>query len=273
MAAPLRRLSLSMSIGMGMGMGMRIAGPGLLALLAGLPLVLALLSAAAQMFDASAWQSLWRDPQEHAWRMTVWTGLASTLAAWWTVAHVLAHAFVRQTLARWVAALPVWLATPHAALAIGLVLWLSPSGWALRLVSPSLTGLEAPPPWLTTQDPWGLGLIFALWLKEVPFLLWLAATQLQRDDVRRRWQAEAAVAQTLGRTPQQAFAQVVWPQLAPRLRWPLLAVLAYGLTVVDMALIIGPASPPPWRCCRGNGWAMPMWQCKRRGPLQPVRSR
>jgi putative thiamine transport system permease protein len=42
----------------------------------------------------------------------------------------------------------------------------------------------------------------------------------------------------------QAFAQIIWPQLAPRLRWPLLAVLAYGLTVVDMALIIGPATPP-----------------------------
>jgi putative thiamine transport system permease protein len=26
--------------------------------------------------------------------------------------------------------------------------------------------------------------------------------------------------------------------------WPLLAVLAYGLTVVDMALVIGPTSPP-----------------------------
>jgi putative thiamine transport system permease protein len=37
---------------------------------------------------------------------------------------------------------------------------------------------------------------------------------------------------------------VVWPQLWPRLRWPLLAVLAYSLTVVDMALIIGPTSPP-----------------------------
>lgn len=232
-------------IGVGMHNGLRAAGPALLVLLAGLPLALALLSAVVQMLDAAAWQALWRDPQTgQAWRMTVWTGLASTLAVWWTVAHVLAHAFVRQTLARWVAALPAWLATPHAALAIGLLLWLSPSGWALRLVSPGLTGFEAPPPWLTTQDPWGLGLILALWLKEVPFLLWVAATQLQREDVRRRWQAEAAVAQTLGHTPQQAFARVVWPQLAPRLHWPLLAVLAYGLTVVDMALIIGPASPP-----------------------------
>lgn len=220
-------------------------GAVLLALIAGLPMGWALWAAASQVFDASAWQALWTDPQTlRAWCMTLWSGLASTVLVWWTVARSLASGFIRQQLARWLSHLPAWLATPHAALAIGLVLWLSPSGWALRLASPGLTGFEAPPPWPTTQDPWGLGLILALWLKEVPFLLWVAATQLQREDLRRRWQAEFALAQTLGRTPGQAFAQVVWPQLAPRLRWPLLAVLAYGLTVVDMALIIGPASPP-----------------------------
>ncbi|MFN3495080.1 MAG: ABC transporter permease, partial [Hydrogenophaga sp.] len=79
---------------------------------------------------------------------------------------------------------------------------------------------------------------------EIPFLLWTAATQLQRDDVRRRWQAEHAIAQTLGYAPRRAFWRVVWPQLAPRLFWPLMAVLAYGLTVVDLALVIGPAAPP-----------------------------
>ena len=205
----------------------------------------ALWSALSQALDASAWQALWIDPQTlRALGLTLWTGLVSTVLVWGTVALLLAHGFVRQRLVCWLSWLPALLATPHAALAIGLVLWLSPSGWALRLVSPGLTGFDTPPPWLTTQDPWGLGLILALWLKEVPFLLWVAATQLQREDLRRRWQAEFALAQTLGRTPDQAFAQVVWPQLATRLRWPLLAVLAYGLTVVDMALIIGPASPP-----------------------------
>ncbi|MEY4693779.1 MAG: Inner rane transporter permease protein YnjC [Pseudomonadota bacterium] len=221
------------------------AWPGLLALLAGLPLALALQAAVSQMLDASAWQAFWSDPQTtRAWGLTLWTGLASTLLTWYTVAHLLARGFIRQTLMRWVDRLPAWLATPHVALAIGLVLCLSPSGWALRMVSPGLTGFESPPPWATTQDPWGLGLIVALWLKEVPFLLWVAATQLQREDVRRRWQAEFALAQTLGHSPQQAFAQGVWPQWAPLLRWPLLAVLAYGLTVVDMALIVGPAAPP-----------------------------
>ena len=217
----------------------------LLALIAAVPMGWALWEASSQALDVSAWQALWADPQTlRAWGMTLWTGLASTVLVWWTVARLLAHGFIRQQLARWLSQVPALLATPHAAMAIGLVLWLSPSGWALRLVSPGLTGFDAPPPWLTTQDPWGLGLILALWLKEVPFLLWVAATQMQREDLRRRWQAESALAQTLGHPPAQAFAQVVWPQLAPRLRWPLLAVLAYGLTVVDMALIIGPASPP-----------------------------
>lgn len=217
----------------------------LLALFAAVPIGAALWAVGAQMLDAAAWQALWADPQiGRAWSMTLWTGLASTALVWITVAHVLASGFIRQQLGRWLSHLPALLATPHAAMAIGLVLWLSPSGWALRLVSPGLTGFDAPPPWFTTQDPWGLGLILALWLKEVPFLLWVAATQMQREDLRRRWQAEYALAQTLGRTPAQAFAQIIWPQLAPRLRWPLLAVLAYGLTVVDMALIIGPATPP-----------------------------
>lgn len=66
-----------------------------------------------------------------------------------------------------------------------------------------------------------------LWLKEVPFLLSVAATQMQHEDLRRHWQAEYALAQTLGRTPAQALAQIIWPQLAPSLRWPLLAVLAW----------------------------------------------
>jgi putative thiamine transport system permease protein len=39
------------------------------------------------------------------------------------------------------------------------------------------------------------------------------------------------------------FALVVWPSLYPALRLPVLAVLAYGMTAVDMALILGPSLP------------------------------
>ena len=175
--------------------------------------------------------------------LSVWTGLASTALAWWASAWLLSQGFVHRCLSRWLRGLPIMLATPHAALAIGLVFLLAPSGWLLRLISPSLTDFDEPPPWQTTQDPWGLGLILALAAKEIPFMLWVAASQLQQEDLRRRWQAEYAVALTFGHSPRVAFRQVVWPQLAPRLSWPALAVLAYSCTVVDMALVIGPAAP------------------------------
>ena len=66
---------------------------------------------------------------------------------------------------------------------------------------------------------------------------------MQRDDTGARWLRESQAAQILGYNASTAFWRVVWPQLSPRLLWPLLAVLAYGLTVVDAALIAGPSSP------------------------------
>jgi putative thiamine transport system permease protein len=224
---------------------MRRKLPATLLLIAGLPLLATAALALGALFEANAWRALAQDPQwPHALGLSLWTGLASTTIAWWATRALLAQAFVQQRLARLLRGLPAMLATPHAAFAIGLAFLLAPSGWLLRALSPGLTGFDFPPPWPTTQDPWGLGLIAALALKEIPFLLWTAATQLQRDDVRQRWRAEHALAQTLGYAPHRAFARVVWPQLAPRLAGPLVAVLAYGLTVVDMALVIGPASQP-----------------------------
>jgi putative thiamine transport system permease protein len=78
--------------------------------------------------------------------------------------------------------------------------------------------------------------------------------------VRRRWQAEHAWRKPWATRHQRAFWRVVWPQLAPRLFWPLMAVLAYGLTVVDLALVIGPAARPRWRCWPGNGCKTRIWR-------------
>lgn len=226
----------------------RLAQAGAIALLmlsAWLPTAWTALLAIGQASQPAGWHALFAATQlPGALGLSVWTGLASTALAWWVSAWLLAQGFIHRRLSRWLQGLPVMLATPHAALAIGLVFLLAPSGWLLRLISPGLSGFELPPPWRTTQDPWGLGLILALAAKEIPFMLWVAASQLQREDLRRRWRTEYAVALTFGHSPRMAFAQLVWPQLAPRLAWPALAVLAYSLTVVDMALVIGPATPP-----------------------------
>lgn len=226
------------------GRGERLV-PALLVTALGLPLLWAAWAALAAGLDGAAWSALAADSQTaRALGMTLWTGLAASglslvLAAW-----LLSRTFASPAWARLVRWLSPMLALPHAAFAIGLAFLIAPSGWLLRALSPWATGFEAPPPWLTTQDPWGLGLIAVLVAKEVPFLLWAAATQLQRAEVARRWTRELQVARSLGYSAQAAWWRVLWPQLWPRLALPLLAVLAYSLTVVDMALVIGPTSPP-----------------------------
>ena len=225
-----------------------VAGPiGVLGLALALllPLGWSLWAAVAATWQPQAWAALWADPQTTtALGLSLWTGVASTLLACALAAWMASVAFVGTGQARWQRWLAPMLAVPHAAFAIGLVALLAPSGWVLRALSPWATGLDAPPPWPTTQDPWGLGLVVALACKEVPFLLWCAAAWMQRPDVGQRLRRELQLAATLGYAPSTAWWRVALPQLAPQLAAPILAVWAYSLTVVDMALVIGPGTPP-----------------------------
>ncbi|NUO72147.1 MAG: ABC transporter permease [Frateuria sp.] len=202
-------------------------------------------SAVVAGLDWPAWRELGSDPSlPRALLLSVWTGMAATALSLLGTAWILAHTFAARPWPGLVRVLAPMLAMPHAAFAIGLVFLLGPSGWILRLLSPWATGFDAPPGWPTTQDPWGLGLVAALVAKEIPFLLWVAASQLQRADAGQRWRRELDLARTMGYTRIAAWWWVVWPQLWPRLGAPLLAVGAYSLTVVDVAVVIGPASPP-----------------------------
>jgi putative thiamine transport system permease protein len=145
-------------------------------------------------------------------------------------------------LARGRAALPApLLAAPHSAVAVGLAFLIAPSGWIVRLLSPWATGFHAPPDWATVGDPWGLSLTLGLVVKETPFLI--AAGVAALDELSARAQLQAACALGYGRT--RAWALIVAPQLYARLRWPVYAVLAYGLSVVDMALVLSPSHPAP----------------------------
>ncbi|QDL55712.1 ABC transporter permease [Rhodoferax aquaticus] len=219
-------------------------GAVLLALV-GVPMVWSLWGAAVAGTDTAGWVRLSQDPQ--FWPslgMSVGTALTATTLALAASAWIVSRSFGQTVWPRWAQRLPSLLAVPHAAFAIGFVALLAPSGWVLRALSPWATGLQSPPAWASTQDPWGVGLVAVLVLKEIPFLLWTAMAYLQQPDVARRLQAELRLAHTMGYAPHRAWWCVVWPQLMPRLALPVLAVWAYGLTVVDMALVAGPTSPP-----------------------------
>jgi len=233
MAAPLRALTHP------------VAWAGLCAACVLLPMAWALLAAATTAGDAGAWYNLWQDPQlPRAVALTLWAGLGSTALACGLALLLLRHVFPGAAWQKWTARLPALLAVPHAAFAIGLVVLIAPSGWLARLVSPWATGWTAPPPWATTQDPLGLGLIAALVAKEVPFLLGVAASQLHKAGQAQQWQQQWQVARSLGYAAGSAWWRVVAPGIWQAWRAPLLAVLAYSLTVVDVALVIGPTHPP-----------------------------
>jgi putative thiamine transport system permease protein len=133
------------------------------------------------------------------------------------------------------------LAVPHAAAAFGFLFLFAPSGFLVRLVSPELTGWTRPPDILIPNDPMGLSLIAGLVLKEVPFLFLMALAALPQIHA-----AETCrVVTSFGYGRIAGFALALWPQLYRRIRLPVLAVLAFSVSVVDVALILGPTNPAP----------------------------
>lgn len=213
-----------------------------LAALVLVPLAWSLLGAIAAAWDLTAWQALLAQPQlKGALGLSLWMGVASTALALAGAAVLLSG--------RWGSKVPAMLALPHAAFAIGVVLLVAPSGWLLRLGANLWggvggVGLDSPPDWSTTQDPWGVGLVLVLALKEMVFLLWMGHAVLQRPDFSKRLRLEMQLAQSMGYSERAAWWRVGWPQLAPRLVAPLGAVMAYSVSVVDVALVIGPTAPP-----------------------------
>ncbi|MDD2923964.1 ABC transporter permease subunit [Rhodoferax sp.] len=186
------------------------------------------------------WQALWADGQwPQAFQATLVSALLGTLLAC-AITVMLASASYPGP--RWQGLqrrLPLLLSLPHAAFAVGLLFLLAPSGWLARPLA-HLLAWSSPPTVVTVQDPWGLSLALALAIKESWFLTWVLAAVLGEQTVAR----QLVVARSLGYNRAQTWRLVLWPQVIPRLGWPLAAVLAYSLSVVDMAMILGPGTPP-----------------------------
>lgn len=137
------------------------------------------------------------------------------------------------------ASMPPLLAVPHAAIAVGLVFLIAPSGALVRLLSPHITGWARPPDLWLIPDAAGLTLILGLVIKETPFLILTAAAQLPQLNV----DASLKIGRSLGYSPARCWSRLILPRLYPRIRLTLLIILAFNLTVVDMAVLLGPSNP------------------------------
>ena len=205
-----------------------------------LPLTLSLLLILPGFADFAAFKAFFSHPQfPGGLKLTLFTGITSTVLS--LLFAVMITASLHKNHATEAGA---FLALPHLAFAIGLGFLIAPAGLLSRIIAVVFSGATSPPAWVTTQDPYGLALTAALVLKETPFLVWAISAVLQRDDMLRALKGQMAVGQSLGHGVGSAWLRVALPQVLPLIKWPLVAVFAYGMTVVDMALVIGPTQPP-----------------------------
>jgi putative thiamine transport system permease protein len=141
-------------------------------------------------------------------------------------------------------------AIPHSTVAVGLVFLLAPSGWLMRLISPTFTGLDQPPIWGIVPDPYGITLILGLVAKELPFLLLLSLSAMANKPL----SAHLAIGAGLGYGRFASWVFLVLPGIYHQIRLPVIAVLVFSLSVVDMALLLAPSLPPPLAIMVLNGF-------------------
>lgn len=195
-----------------------------------------------QSFGLSAWRALFAAPElPGAVALTLGTGILATVLSFALAVGFCAACHGTRSFAWLRHVLAPLLAVPHAAVAIGLAFLVAPSGWIARLLSPWATGWETPPDLAVVRDPYGLSLVLGLVLKETPYLLLMSLGALGQVQAERA----VAVARALGYGPATAWLKAVLPQIYPQIRLPLYAVLAFSLSVVDVALVLGPGTPPP----------------------------
>lgn len=136
------------------------------------------------------------------------------------------------------------LAMPHVAFAIGFAFLFAPTGLGVRVATqffgfdPNAQTVDDLA--LLIKDPHALGLIIMLAIKETPFLLLMSIPILQQLNVDKI----EKVSHSMGYSTAQTWWKCIFPQWLAKLRFPMLAVIAYSLSVVDIALIIGPTNPP-----------------------------
>ncbi len=172
-------------------------------------------------------------------RLTVLTGVGSTLIALLLATSFCATVHARITPQRGARWLAPFLAAPHAAMAIGVAFLIAPSGLIAR-AGAVVAGWDRPPAIASVNDELGLALTLGLVVKEMPFLLLVILSALSQIDVRRN----LAVARSLGYGRGVAWIKVIMPLVWPLIRLPVYVVFTYALSTVDMAIILGPSNPP-----------------------------
>ena len=176
--------------------------------------------------------------------LSLFTGVGSTLLAMAGAFLLLATFYQSSWLEKVQGLLSPFLVFPHAAAAIALLFVLSPSGIFARLMV--LGGDDVPPVAGSSffpYDEFGFSVLLALSLKELPFIILMALSVMSQPLIKKKLLGYVNVGSSLGYSPTASFFKLVAPSIFTQIKLPILAVLVFATSNVEIPLILGSNNP------------------------------
>jgi len=195
----------------------------------------------ANSFSLDVFRTLFAlDDIWHMVWLSLFTGVGSTLLAMAGAFLLLATFYQSSWLEKVQGLLSPFLVFPHAAAAIALLFVLSPSGIFARLMV--LGGDDAPPAAGSSffpYDEFGFSVLLALSLKELPFIILMALSVMSQPLIKKKLLGYVNVGASLGYSPTASFFKLVAPSIFTQIKLPILAVLVFATSNVEIPLILG----------------------------------
>ncbi|MEB6378799.1 ABC transporter permease subunit [Leclercia adecarboxylata] len=196
-----------------------------------LPLLPAFALLLPPIFSAESWRALAADTQlPQALIATLVSTLIAAAGALMIALAVVAALWPGSRWRQLCNHLPWLLAIPHVAFAVSVLLIFAEGGVLYRVCT-----LCSP-----VMDRYGVGLGLTLAVKESAFVVWAIYASLPEKALAQ----QVTILRALGYGRWQALRWLILPTIAPALGAVMLAAIAWSLSVVDVALILGPGNPP-----------------------------
>lgn len=196
------------------------------------------LNSAHHLFSQSqALATYWTPYVKSASLVSISVGIVSTVVAV-SIAFFVGYALFSYRNHRPQRFISFFLSIPHLAFFSGVLFLISPSGILSRIWSIfsdiQFYGLD--------RDPWALSFSLTLALKESLFLVFVLLPSI----VEKKNEPELIISQSFGHSDFKFWSYALWPRLLNSLRFPIWMVIAYSLSVVDLAIVLAPTNPPPF---------------------------
>ena len=127
---------------------------------------------------------------------------------------------------------------PHIVLAVGLAFLIAPSGFLFRIIA-IVFHIDTFSNIVTVNDPYGISMSIAVFIKSMPFVLFSLFGVLTDYTV----VSHITQARLLRHNNFVIWTCVVFPQTMSKIILPFFIALAYAISPIDIAAIIGPYTP------------------------------